>query len=98
MMWLRFLASEISLRISCTTASGASTMAMPSVSNCGRPARPDIWWYSAGVTRRALLLMYLRSDGNTARLAGRLMPAEMVSVHTTNLMSRSRASCSTSCL
>jgi hypothetical protein len=42
--------------------------------------------------------MNLRSDGNTTVRAGRLMPAAMVSVDTTNLISRSSASCSTSCL
>jgi len=53
---------------------------------------------AAEVTRRGLPLITLRSSGNRTRLAGRLMPAEMVSVDTTNLRRRARVSSSTSCL
>jgi hypothetical protein len=51
-----------------------------------------------GGDQAGLLLMNLRSAGNTTVRAGRLIPAAIVSVDTTNLISRSSASCSTSCL
>ena len=63
--------------ISC---SGASAMAIPSVSKPARPARPTIWWNSRLRRRRILVPSNLVSWVSTTVWMGTLMPTPRVSV------------------
>ena len=80
---------------SLTSSSCASAKTCPSVSNCGRPARPNICCALLGSISFFLSRGPLTSVVRMTDLAGRLMPAASVSVQTQTLSSFSWNSIST---
>ena len=70
-----------------TSSSWATANTWPWVSNCGRPARPNIWWAPLAAISFFLPRGPFSSSVSTTLRAGRFMPAARVSVHTQKLSS-----------
>eukprot|EP00962_Isochrysis_galbana_P040544 scaffold14707_cov129-Isochrysis_galbana.AAC.13 len=68
----------------CSSSSDTSKMTIPRESIPRRPARPDIWMYSAAEGSRKVSPSHLRSDENTTARAGMFSPSAKVSVAKSN--------------